>query len=291
MNQNSADLPTESSQSPNLRYVHSWHYDMLINQERSGFYNSLIKDNCQGKVVLEIGTGSGLMAVLAVRHGASHVYCCEENPLLALAARQLFKRLGVENKITMITKNSNKIATDEIPSVDVVLHELFGSDPFNEEMVPTLRDAKRFMKESAIFLPDKIQIMYQPIRTAQLPEKIYFQDIELIEMSQLLIEVHPALRVRDKNTLLNDVYYLPEVSIQELITKPYSWDEVNPAMKNVDAVEITYRIIHGEHTLQAAAFGSSADRDHWYPLVFYKLDIPSPKLQFAIVNQNKLTVL
>lgn len=272
---------------PSLQYIHAWHYDMLINQERSQFYNDLIKENCKDKIVLEIGTGAGLLAALAIKHGAKKVICCEENPLLAMAAQQLFKRLKIDDRIELISKNSKEIKTEEIPQADVILHELFGSDPFGEEVIPTLIDARRFLKPGGIYLPEKIQIIYQPLRNLALPEKLYFDDIELIEMSQLISHIHPSLRARDKN---QECFSLPVVSIKELVEKPYSYVEKNPKLSGVDALEVSFMIIHENHKIQAAAFEHTGDRIHWYPLYFYKLDIQSDQIEFGIKDQVKLTV-
>lgn len=281
----------DASGSPNLRYIHSWHYEMLINRERNQFYNDLIKENCRDKTVFEIGTGSGLVAALCIRHGAKKVICCEENPLLAMAAQALFKRLGIENKIQLISKRSTLIATEEIPAVDVILHELFASDPFREEVVPTLIDAQRFLKPDGIFLPEKIQLLYQPIRGHELPEKIEFDGIELKEMEYLLSDVHPSLRKRDRETMQSEVYALPEVTMRDLIARPYNYVERNPKLVGVDAVEITYNIIHNNLKLQAAQFGTSGEREHWFSLVYYKMDSASDELQFSVENNIKLMIL
>lgn len=277
---------------PHFKYIHSWHYDMLVNQERSHFYNDLIKENCRDKIVLEIGTGSGLLAALAIKHGAKKVICCEENPLLALAAQQLFKRLNLEDRIQLISKNSKEILTNEIPQVDVILHELFGSDPFGEEFLPTLSDARRFLKPNGFFLPEKIEIIYQPIKSNSLPEKLWFEDIELIEMSQLLSQIHPALRARGQNKNLSECISLPAVSIEELLKNSYSYIEKNEKLIGVDAIEVSFRIIHQDKKLQAAQFEPPpGERIHWDPLCFYKLDIRSDQICFSIKDQIQLTVL
>ena len=284
------ETPDSKKSQTSLQYIHSWHYDMLINQERSQFYNDLIKDNCKGKIIFEIGAGSGLLAALAIKHGAQKVICCEENPLLALAAQRLFKRLQIEDRVQLIAKNSKDIATNEIPLVDVVLHELFGSDPFGEEMLPTLADARRFMKPQAIFLPEKMQIIYQPIRANHLPQKIFFEDIELIEMTQLLNQIHPALRVRDWTGLSPEGFSLPAVSITELLDHSYSYVENNNKLSGVDAVEVSFNIIHQGKKLQAASFQATEERLHWRPLVFHKLDVASHQLRFSLKNQIQLMV-
>ena len=285
MNQNQDSMTPQEG----LQYIHAWHYDMLANQERSQYYTDLIKDNCKDKVVLEIGTGSGLVAALAVKHGAKKVYCCEENPLLAMAAQQLFKRLKIEDRVVLFSKKSTDIATADIPPVDVVLHELFGSDPFDEHMVPSLRDARRFMKPGAIFLPEKIQIIYKPLNNPELPEKLYFEDIELIEMSKLVSSIHPNLRVRDPKN--KEYFSLPETTIEELLEKPYSFTEKNPKLAGVDAIEVTYLILHKGRKLQAADFFPPPGRIHWFPLTFLKLDVGSDKITFSAQDDVQLVVL
>lgn len=290
------DIHMTPTQAPNstptpLPTIHSWHYGMLISQERSQFYNDLIKENCKDKVVLEIGTGSGLLAALAIKHGAKKVICCEENPLLAAAAQKLFKRLNLEDKVQLIMKNSKDIKTDEIPPIDVILHELFGSDPFEEEMIPSLSDARRFLKKDGIFLPEKIQILYKPIHDHGLPEKLFFDDIELIEMGELLSQLHPSLRARNNSEPEAGIFALPEVTISELLNTPYAFTEVNDELIHVDAVEVSFLIIHQNHKLQAAQFKTTGERLHWFPLVFYKQDTLSNKVVFSLKEQNCLMML
>lgn len=42
--------------------------------------------------MLDIGTGTGILAVLAARAGASHVYACEVNSVLCDVAREVLER-------------------------------------------------------------------------------------------------------------------------------------------------------------------------------------------------------
>jgi len=281
----------QDTQNPQegLQYIHAWHYDMLANQERSHYYNDLIKEHCRDKIVLEIGTGSGLLAALAIQHGAKKVICCEENPLLAMAAAQLFRRLKIDDRVELIAKNSTQIATGDIPQVDVVLHELFGSDPFDEHMVPTLTDARRFMKADAIFLPEKIQLIYKPLNNPQLPEKLYFGDIELAEMSALISSIHPNLRIRDLDK--KEFFSLPEVTIHELLEKPYTYTVKDPRLVGVDAIEVSYLIIHQGKKLQAAEFYPPPGRIHWFPLTFIKLDVQADAITFSTKDNIQLLVL
>lgn len=281
----------EKAQEPEQgtnQYIDSWHYEMLLSAERNQFYEDLIRENCKGKVVLEIGTGGGLLAVLAIRHGAEKVICCEENPAIAKAAQGLFTRLKLEDRIQLLMKNSRDIQTDEIPKADVILHELFGSDPFAEEMVPTLKDAQRFLKPGGILLPEKIQLVYKPLSNFNLPTKIVYKGIELLEMDYLISEIHPFLRVRDQAGPFGKGVLLPEVFISDLFEKPYSYIEKNKNLVGVDAIEVSYFIIHQGHRLQAAQFDAYQGRQHWETMIFSKVDVGSDQIIFSTKDHVRL---
>ena len=54
-------------------------FDYAIDKERTEAYLEFIKANVSGKTVVELGAGSGIMAWLCVKHGATHVYAYENN--------------------------------------------------------------------------------------------------------------------------------------------------------------------------------------------------------------------
>ena len=45
-----------------------------------------------GVTVLDIGTGTGILAVMAARAGATHVFACEVNSVLCNVAREVLVR-------------------------------------------------------------------------------------------------------------------------------------------------------------------------------------------------------
>lgn len=48
----------------------------------------------EGVTVLDIGTGTGILAVMAAKAGAKHVYACEVNGVLCDIAREVLERCG-----------------------------------------------------------------------------------------------------------------------------------------------------------------------------------------------------
>jgi predicted O-methyltransferase YrrM len=137
--------------------VPSWHFSMLNDDARTRAYaDALTRQIKPDHVVLEIGTGAGLLAMLAARAGAKHVYTCEANPALAAAAADIIARNGLADRVTVFPKMSTQLAVGpDLPDrADVLLSELFSPQLLSEEAIPTLNDAfARLVKPGAIVLP------------------------------------------------------------------------------------------------------------------------------------------
>ncbi|CAB1120229.1 unnamed protein product [Ectocarpus sp. CCAP 1310/34] len=98
-----------------------------------------------GVTVLDIGTGTGILAVLAARAGASHVYACEVNSVLCDVAREVLERNGVADRVTVIHKSSGALQLGvDLPEggVDVIVTELVDSGLLGEKIIPVLTDAR-----------------------------------------------------------------------------------------------------------------------------------------------------
>lgn len=94
-------------------------------------------------IVLEIGTGSGLLAMLCAKK-AKHVYTCERLAPISKVAREIIKRNGFEGKITLIDKLSTAIQVGQEIShqVDIVVGEIFGPALIEEQALYFFNDAK-----------------------------------------------------------------------------------------------------------------------------------------------------
>ena len=68
---------------------HHIHQEMLSDRHRTLTYQRAIEGNPEdfkGKVVLDIGCGTGILSIFAARAGAKHVYAIE-NAEIAISAR------------------------------------------------------------------------------------------------------------------------------------------------------------------------------------------------------------
>jgi hypothetical protein len=97
--------------------------------------------------VLEIGTGGGLLAMLAARAGAKHVTTCEAVELIADTARRIVAANGLSERITVIGKPSTalELGTDLAEPADLLLSEILSSEFIGEGVLSSIEHAMRVL--------------------------------------------------------------------------------------------------------------------------------------------------
>src|SRR5262249_35825905 len=89
--------------------ISAWHFTMLHDKRRNDVYESAIARTVKGKRVLEIGTGTGLLAMLAAKAGAKSVVTCEAVDVIAERAREIIAANGLKDRIAVIAKRSSDL--------------------------------------------------------------------------------------------------------------------------------------------------------------------------------------
>jgi protein arginine N-methyltransferase 1 len=113
-----------------------------------------------GDAVLDIGTGSGLLAMLACRYGAGRVYAVERGHILEVA-RQVARHNGLDGRIEFFAGHSTKVELPE--KVDLVVAELIGDFGLDEGIWPVFADARRrFLKPEGRLLPEGLALYLAP---------------------------------------------------------------------------------------------------------------------------------
>lgn len=101
---------------------------LLRNELRTtAFRNALAARIKPGDLVLEIGTGSGILAMMAAKAGASQIVTCEHQALMANVSKSIVRDNRMEDKITVLAKKSSQleIGRDLPRQADVLVADLF----------------------------------------------------------------------------------------------------------------------------------------------------------------------
>lgn len=122
-----------------------WHVPMMNEQERNrAYHDGLARTVGPDSTVFEIGTGSGLLAMMAARLGARSVHTCEAVPLIAQTALRIVACNGLADRVTVLPKPSHAVVLGrDLPTrTDLLVHEIFSSELLGEAVLPAIEDAK-----------------------------------------------------------------------------------------------------------------------------------------------------
>jgi protein arginine N-methyltransferase 1 len=135
--------------------------EMLSDTVRVDAYHSGIQRNIRsGDVVLDLGTGTGLLAFMASKAGASKVYAVEHSDFIQVA-REIAQLNGFTN-IEFVQTNSREFRPPE--PIDVVLHEQMGDELFNENMLQNVLDIRdRVLRPGGRILPATFRLFAEPV--------------------------------------------------------------------------------------------------------------------------------
>jgi predicted RNA methylase len=133
------------------------HVQMLDDRARTASYLAAIAAVVKpDDVVVDIGTGTGILALAAARAGARRVYAVEASSM-GTVAEQLFRANGLSDRVTLVPGWSTQIELPEL--ADVLISEVIGNDPLGEQVLEITADARRrLVKPDARLIPHQMKI-------------------------------------------------------------------------------------------------------------------------------------
>jgi len=145
------------SNSPSGYSSASFHIRLLNDKTRTSSFIHAIKQSVKtGDIVVDIGTGTGVLAIAAAKYGASRVYAVETSDMGELA-KENFEKNGVADRITLIKGYSSQVDIPE--KADLLISEVIGNEPLGENILEIFSDAfKRFLKPAARCIPKDLRI-------------------------------------------------------------------------------------------------------------------------------------
>ncbi|VFQ63100.1 unnamed protein product [Cuscuta campestris] len=146
--------------------------DMLTDRVRmDSYYNAVFqnKHHFSGKVVLDVGTGSGILAIWSAQAGARKVYAVEATKM-ADHARELIKANNLETVIEVIEGSMEDVQLPE--KVDVIISEWMGYFLLRESMFDSVIFARdRWLKPNGVMYPSHARMWVAPIRSGLVDQK------------------------------------------------------------------------------------------------------------------------
>ena len=127
---------------------------MIADATRMGaFARALGQAIKPGAVVIDIGTGTGICALLACRHGARRVYAIEPDDAIQVA-REIAAANGYADRIEFIQAISTQVTLPE--RADVIVSDLGGVLPWFQRHIPSIVDARaRFLAPGGVLIPQQ----------------------------------------------------------------------------------------------------------------------------------------
>ena len=122
-------------------------FNCLIDDERTQAFSKAITNTVRrGDVVVDMGTGSGVLAMLAVQAGARKVYAVELDASNIATLGAVFRANGVQDKIVLVHGDVRTVALPE--KVDVIIGEMIATALIEELQVPAMNHMLQFARKT-----------------------------------------------------------------------------------------------------------------------------------------------
>lgn len=134
-----------------------YHLSMLHDTARMDAFRRAITASVRpGDVVVDIGSGSGVLSFMACEAGARKVYAIEGGPVIELA-RELAIDNGFADRIEFLDGWSIEVGIPE--PADVLISETIGNAGFDEGIIAWTFDARqRLLRPGAVLVPQRLRM-------------------------------------------------------------------------------------------------------------------------------------
>lgn len=274
------------------------HEEMLKDEVRTLTYRNAVYHNrhlFRDKVVLDVGSGTGILCMFAAKAGAKKVIGIEFSNI-AHQSIQIIKDNHLDHIITIINGKVEDVQSlpDGIEKVDVIISEWMGYCLFYESMLNTVIYARdKWLNSDGILFPDRATLYITAIEDRQYKdEKInWWDNVYGFNMSSIrkVAVSEPLVDVVDPNQVVSNSFALKEVDLYTVKVEDLVCDSpFQLVCRRNDYVQALVTFFNVEfsrcHKKTGFSTGPDAHYTHWKQTVFYLEDSLTVKKGEEIVG-------
>lgn len=208
-----AQVPLECDEGYFNSYAHfGIHYDMLSDKVRTETYRDAIlnnKETFKGKVVLDLGCGTGILSMFSATAGAKKVYALDQSEIIYHAI-DIVRENNLQETITLVKGRLEDTKLNE--KVDIIVSEWMGYFLLFEGMLDSVIYARdHCLKPSGLLLPNRCNMSIVANGDVDTHKKLidYWSDVYGYKMNCMKSEV-----VREASIdVVGSKYILSEPSV------------------------------------------------------------------------------
>ena len=188
---------------------------MLADHSRMDAYAAALRHTVnRDSVVMDLGCGPGVFALLACKLGARRVYAVEPNNVVGLA-REAAASNGFADRIQFFETLSTEITLPE--PATIIVSDLRGVLPFFQQNIPSLIDArKRLLARGGVLIPRR-DILWAAVVEA--PE----QYAEIISPWQNTYDLDLSAGMR----FITNTWRKTEIKADQFLAEPVCWTTID----------------------------------------------------------------
>ncbi|GMR49126.1 hypothetical protein PMAYCL1PPCAC_19321, partial [Pristionchus mayeri] len=287
----SGDMPAPNEMTSKDYYFDSYahfgiHEKLLKDKIRTKAYRDAIylnKHLFKDKVVMDVGSGIGILSMFAAKNGAKRVLAVEFSNM-AVQSRQIIKDNNLDHIIEVVQSKIEDIK--ELPfgieKVDVIISEWMGYCLFYKSMLNTVLYARdKWLVPRGLLFPDKAKLFVTAIE-----EKINcmyrccrWDDVYGFNMSSIrkVAITEPLVDALRSNRVMANSYCVKEVDLYTVQILDLAWaSDFTLQMKRDDYVQalVAYFTVQFSKCHKWAGFSTAPDQPstHWKQTIFYLQD-------------------
>ncbi|XP_012224136.1 protein arginine N-methyltransferase 7-like [Linepithema humile] len=188
--------------------------DMLHDHERNEKYYIALKAAIDKKHwmgeeanVLDIGTGTGLLSMMAAKCGADTITACEAFEPMANCAAQIIRENGYADKIKLIHKRSTKMTVskdgDMSKRANILVTEVFDTELIGEGALSTFRHAhEELLEKNSIVVPHSGTVWAQVVESSKV---CAWNRVKSIKNGRTLVDAPSAIQACSGAAAVHDM--------------------------------------------------------------------------------------